>query len=304
MAKKVFIVLLLLILCLAFFNCRGREGQSETITITGAWALYPLVVRWSEEFGKVHPQIRINVSAGGAGKGVTDVMTGFADLGMVSRDLYSEETDRGVVGVVVARDAVVATANAANPNRHALLSRGLSLEACKSIWLGEHQDYWSFLAPEFSSHSLNIYTRSDSCGAAEIWAAFLGAKQEDLKGIGVYGDPGMAEAIIRDQAAIGYNNVNYAYDVASGKPLAGILVIPIDLDGSGVIEQNEDFYADRKSLLAAIADGAYPAPPARDLFLVHRGEPLKESVRIFLDWVAGAGREFIDEAGYVPPPGH
>ena len=38
---------------------------------------------------------------------------------------------------------------------------------------------------------INVYTRSDACGAAETWAKFLDAKQDDLVGIGVYGDPGV-----------------------------------------------------------------------------------------------------------------
>ena len=42
-----------------------------------------------------------------------------------------------------------------------------------------------------SKEKINVYTRSDACGAAEMWAKYMGKKQEDLKGIGIYGDPGM-----------------------------------------------------------------------------------------------------------------
>lgn len=37
--------------------------------------------------------------------------------------------------------------------------------------------------------------RSDAAGAAETWAKYFGERQEDLKGIGIFGDPGLAQAI-------------------------------------------------------------------------------------------------------------
>ena len=39
-----------------------------SIRISGPWALYPMVVKWAEEFKRIHPKVRIDISAGGAGK--------------------------------------------------------------------------------------------------------------------------------------------------------------------------------------------------------------------------------------------
>ena len=36
-----------------------------TIQVSGAFALYPLMVQWADEFGALHPKVRIDVSAGG-----------------------------------------------------------------------------------------------------------------------------------------------------------------------------------------------------------------------------------------------
>ncbi len=65
------------------------------IQLSGAFALYPMVVRWSEEFRKIHPGVRIDISAGGAGKGITDALAKVVDLGMVSRDIYPQEIKIG-----------------------------------------------------------------------------------------------------------------------------------------------------------------------------------------------------------------
>ena len=51
------------------------------------------------------------------------------------------------------------------------------------------------------------------------------------------------------------------------KSLIGISqVIPLDLNGNGKIDPEEDFYATSTELNAAIAEGKYPSPPARNLF--------------------------------------
>jgi len=45
----------------------GTEGFSGTLTISGAWALYPMMVRWSEEFHALHPDHR-GPATGGTGQ--------------------------------------------------------------------------------------------------------------------------------------------------------------------------------------------------------------------------------------------
>ena len=59
---------------------------------------------------------------------------------------------------------------------------------------------------------IHVYTRSDACGGGEMWAKFFGKKQEDLLGSGVFGDPGLAQAVKKDPLGIGFNNIGYVYD--------------------------------------------------------------------------------------------
>jgi len=61
------------------------------------------------------------------------------------------------------------------------------------------------------SLSYPCYTRSDACGAAENVAKFFGKKQEDLLGVGVFGDPGLAQAVKKDPLGIGINNIGLRF---------------------------------------------------------------------------------------------
>ncbi len=82
--KKLMIAILLAASALGGFaagpaQAPALEGQ---VSISGAWALYPMVVKWAEEFQKLHPRVRIDVQAGGAGKGIADVIADMVDFGI------------------------------------------------------------------------------------------------------------------------------------------------------------------------------------------------------------------------------
>src|SRR3972149_2408303 len=66
-------------------------GPSGTVAISGAFALYPMMGRWTEEFNKLNPKVNFDVSAGGAGKGMADTLAGAGGIGMVSPRLKPEE---------------------------------------------------------------------------------------------------------------------------------------------------------------------------------------------------------------------
>ena len=153
-----------------------------------------------------------------------------------------------------------------------------------------------------STDSINVYTRSDACGAAQTWAQYLGDyAQEDLLGTAVYGDPGLAEAVKRDPSGIGFNNIGYAYDMNTGKPVEGLMIVPIDQNENGLIDPDEDVYAIKQDLIEAIATNHYPSPPARDLNLVTHNE-FKGISREFVLWTMTEGQRFVDEAGYIALP--
>jgi phosphate transport system substrate-binding protein len=272
------------------------EGQ---ITLSGAFALYPMAVKWADEFKKLHPKVKIDISAGGAGKGMTDVLNKMVDLGMVSREIYPEEYKKGAFGIAVTKDAVVPVISALNPALNDILLKGLKKSAGENIWITGKYKSWSQAFGVKSNAPIHIYTRSDACGAAEVWAKYYGKKQEDLLGSGVFGDPGLALAVKKDPVGIGFNNIGYAYDNKTKKQIGGIRILPIDLNNNGKVDADEDFYNTMDELIAAIASGKYPSPPARDLYLVTKGKSASLVVREFLKWILIDGQKFVHEAGYI-----
>lgn len=277
-------------------------GTGGKITISGAFALYPMMVKWAEEYNKTNPDVKIEISAGGAGKGMMDTLSGMVDLGMVSREISPEEVAQGAVWVAVTKDAVVVTANSDNPVIADLQTKGISQSVFRQIFINESVTNWGEVTgrPEVTE-KINVYTRSDACGAADVWAKYLGFKQENLKGVGVFGDPGLADAVKSDRLGIGYNNIGFAYDTATGKPLDGLAIIPLDQNNNGKVDANEQLYATRSEIVSAINTGKYPSPPARELNLVAKGSftgPTEQFVR----WILTDGQQYVEESGYIALP--
>jgi phosphate transport system substrate-binding protein len=300
--KKFFsgaMALILFVTMLAIIPGCDSKKQKDTISISGAFALYPLTVKWAEEYQKIHPEVSIDVSAGGAGKGMTDVLSGMVDLAMFSRSVSPEEVEKGAWSVSVSRDAVVPMVNVSNPHLQVLKKRGIKQSEFEQIFIDRKIVSWNQLMKNSGSDKISVFTRSDACGAAEMWGKYLGKNQESIEGIGVFGDPGMADAVKKDPLGLGYNNVIYAYDIKSRKFYPGLEVLPIDINNNEMIDPEEDFYSSLDSIMLAIRDGRYPAPPARDLFLISKGEPAKQSVKDFLLWILTEGQQFVHEAGYV-----
>jgi len=274
------------------------DDLSGTISISGAFALYPITVKWADEFRKLHPNVKFNISAGGAGKGITDALSGLVDIGLASRDIYPPEVKKGAYTVYVTKDAVVPTFNTANPDAAALLAKGVKRNQFADVFVNGNIKDWKELAGKVSA-PIHIYTRSDAAGAAETWAKYFDKKQEDLLGVAVYGDPGLAEAVKRDPIAIGFNNLSYLYDLKTRKQVAGVHALPIDINGNGKIDADENFYGTIDELTEAIATGKYPSPPARNLGFLFKGKPKRKELIEFVKYVLTDGQKFVESNGYI-----
>lgn len=302
MNKTLMVILVIVVVVggIVGYSMSSQNQQAGTIKVSGAWALYPMMVKWGEAYQKLYPSIKVEVSAGGAGKGMTDALAGLVDIGMVSRNIYPEEIANGAFYVTVVEDAVVPVVNQDNPVISDILAKGITRETFYKIYITGEITTWGQVVgrPEITD-PINVYTRSDAAGAPETWANYLGKKQENLLGIGVYGDPGLLDAVKNDHLGIGYNNIGYAYDANTRAQVDGISVVPIDIDGSGQIEPGESVYQTLDQIDAAISQGIFPHPPARGENLVTKGNFTGITLN-FVRWILTDGQNYAQESGFVP----
>ncbi len=277
----------------------SSQQLEGTVTLSGANALYPMAVLWAEQFEKVYPKVKIEVSGGGAGKGMTDTLAGLVDIGMVSRAIDPSEMAKGAYPIGVAEDAVVAVVNARNPVLKDILAQGIKKSAFADIYINGTVKTWGDVTgkPDVKDE-IHIYTRSDAAGAADVWALYVaGKKQDELKGIGVFSDPGLLAAVQKDPLGIGYNNYSFAFDMKTGNPLPGLAVVSFDVNEDGKLDTAEDISTKVKTV-NAIKSGSFPHPPARVEYFVTKGNPTGLTAE-FIRWVLTDGQQFVDQGGYV-----
>ena len=299
MRKTLAVLAIVVVLSMLLTSCGGSVKEQNKLSVSGAFALYPLMVKWAEVYQAENSDVIIDVSAGGAGKGMSDALAGAVDIGMVSRGIAQEELDLGAYTIGVTKDAVFGTVSAQNPYLADILKMGISQKTLAGIYLtGQITTWGQVLGKPEITDEIHVYTRSDACGAGEMWVKYLGGKnQEELLGIGVNADPGVLEAVIKDPLGIGYNNLNYAYDITTGVPVAGARVIPLDVNENNQVD-SEELLDTQSQAVDAISSGRYPSPPARALNLVTKGKPTGTTME-FIAWILTDGQQYVAEAGYI-----
>jgi phosphate transport system substrate-binding protein len=278
----------------------AEEQLSGVISVSGAFALYPMMTLWADEFSKLHPDVEFDVQGGGAGKGMTDTIAGAVDIGMISRSIKDEETAQGIFWVSVTKDAVFPIVSSENPVAAQLLEKGITQEIFNKIYITEEIKTWGEVVGDPAiTDEIHVFTRSDSSGAAEQWAKFAGGKaQEDLKGIGVNGEPSILDTVIKDPLAIGYGNLNSIFDLSNGNIVPGVIIPPIDVDNNGKADAVEIFKV-KEDAFGAVANGTYPSPPSRFENLATLGKPEGLSLA-FIKWILTDGQQYLESAGFVP----
>jgi phosphate transport system substrate-binding protein len=279
---------------------QADESLSGVISVSGAFALYPMMTVWADEFHKLHPDFQFDVQGGGAGKGMTDTIAGAVDIGMISRTIKPEEEAQNIFWVSVTKDAVFPIISSENPVAEQILAKGISQEIFNKIYISGEITTWGEVVGDPSiTDEINVFTRSDAAGAAEQWAKFAGGKaQEDLKGIGVNGEPSILDTVIKDPLGIGYGNLNSIFDLSSGNTVPGIIIPPIDIDKNGKADAIE-IYKVKADAFNAVANGTYPSPPARFENLATLGKPQGLTLA-FIKWILTDGQQYLESAGYVP----
>ncbi len=278
----------------------AEEQLSGVISVSGAFALYPMMTVWADEFSKLHPDVQFDVQGGGAGKGMTDTIAGAVDIGMISRSIKDEETAQGIFWVSVTKDAVFPIVSSENPVAAQLLEKGITQEIFNKIYITAEIKTWGEVVGDPAiTDEIHVFTRSDSSGAAEQWAKFAGGKaQEDLKGIGVNGEPSILDTVIKDPLAIGYGNLNSIFDLSNGNIVPGVIIPPIDVDNNGKADAVE-IYKVNEDAFGAVANGTYPSPPSRFENLATLGKPEGLSLA-FIKWILTDGQQYLESAGFVP----
>jgi phosphate transport system substrate-binding protein len=302
--KSRFILLLSCVMLIA--ACKQVSTREERvlprhqgpIRISGAYALLPLTNVWITEFKKTHPYAQFEVNAIGSGRGLNEIINKKVDLAMISSDVTAG-MDSLLWMIPVARLGVVPVVNPKNPYIGEILKKGITKEQLSELFNINNAKTWGDIYGKPGKDKIDVYLRSDSSGATDVFGRYLWLQKTEMKGTPVDGEQKMIEAVGKDPLALGYVNFIYAIDISTGRFNPNLAILPFDMNSNGKIDIKENFYDSVPHLQRAMWMGRYPCALTRNLFFAANGKPATKELVEFLIWVLTDGQKFVAGQGYI-----
>ncbi|HEX6223472.1 MAG TPA: hypothetical protein VFZ52_03635 [Chryseolinea sp.] len=272
------------------------KKSQQVVRITGVRFAYPLVQRWIDEFNKEFPDIQLVIEA----RGSTDPSQ--YEL-LIEAYEHDAEFRKNREYASVARYAILPVANSKSGIANEFSEKGLDKDLLVQLFF--HDPYSDKQNQREIKSPFTIYTRLQKAGAPITFSRYFGFEQKDVKGKSIAGaDEHILKSVLRDSTALSYLPLSLIYDHATQRPVNGISVLPVDLNGNGKVNDEEKFYQD----LAAVLERFEKTGP-KDLnnvpieylhFSVDKGNAKPEAVA-FVRWVIANGQRYLHEYGYLNP---
>ncbi|MDH5377832.1 MAG: phosphate ABC transporter substrate-binding protein [Gammaproteobacteria bacterium] len=246
------------------------SSETTRITVTGSSTIAPLAAELAKKFETEHPEFRIDVQTGGSSRGISDVRSSIAHIGMVSRALYESESDLN--HHLIARDGVTIIAHGKNPVKN------LSRQQIIDIYTGKIRN-WSMVGGD--DKPVTVVHKAEGRSTLEVFLAYTKLKNTQIKADSIIGDNQQGLKLVANNPnAIAYVSIGAAeYDAAHG-----LSIKLIDLDGIEASTQN-------------VRNGRFPI--TRDLNFVTKGNP-SEATQRFLEFaVREYNQNIVEGLGFV-----
>ena len=270
------------VLALSLAGCGGtaeepaQDTQTEETTISGtvstngSTSMEKVIGALSEQFMADNSGVTITYDPTGSGTGIESVSTGSCDIGLSSRNLKDEETEKGLEGTVVALDGIAIIVNEACP------VEDLSLEQIASIFTGEISD-WSELGGE--AGAIACIGREAGSGTRDGFESITGTEDTCVLSQELTSTGAVIEAVKSNPNAIGYASLSAAENQE------GIKMVTV-----GGVACSEE----------TVLDGSYVIQ--RPFLLVTKADAqLSEAAQAFFDFATSAdANDLIRTAGAVP----
>ncbi len=293
--NRCFLLLVAAVIWIGINGCNGK-GQSNdrktdgntVIRVDGSDTMVNLAQAWAEEYNRLHPEISIQVSGGGSGVGIANLINGESDFANTSRKMTDKERERAKsklgaepVEFVVGMDALAIYLHKENP------LETISLEELAEIYgEGGQTIKWSQLGIDNSackSDEITRVSRQNNSGTYAYFREAVLGKERDYKlgSVDQSGSKDVVALVSRTPCAIGYSGMGYKTDEVKWAKVS------LKKGESGVAPS-----------VTSAKDGSYPI--SRPLLIFTVGQPTGVA-KEYLDWIRSpAGQKVVLDLGYVP----
>ena len=310
-----------------------RDGANSSgkanVSLTGAGATFPqpLYVKWASDYGKAHPEVKINYKGIGSGGGIKQITERTVDFGATDGPMTDQQLAKvpsPILHIPMTMGAVVPIYNLPGVTKPLVFDGPLLAD----LFLGKvtkwNDPRLAGLNPGVSlpDKAVTIVHRSDGSGTTYVWTDYLSKVSPDWEkgpgrsttvnwpvGRGATGNDGVAADVKQNEASLGYVELVYAAnnkiafgDVvnAAGKPVHASEA-SVSAAAASLGNVPEDL---RVSITNPPGDAAYPVSSLTWILVYQeQSDPAKGKALVdFLWWAVHDGQATAAPMSYAPLP--
>ncbi|MGZ4958258.1 MAG: PstS family phosphate ABC transporter substrate-binding protein [Methylomonas sp.] len=274
------------------------SGVAGNISSVGSDTLANLMTLWAEEFGKIYPNVNIQIQAAGSSTAPPALTEGTANLGPMSRKMKDNEIEDfeskygyKPTAIPVAIDALAVFVNKDNP------VKGLSIPQVDAIMsstrkCGHASDITTWgqvgLTGGWASKPIQLYGRNSVSGTYGFFKDEALCKGDFKSNVNEQpGSASVVQAVTTSANGIGYSGIGYSTSGVKAIPLAA-------KDGAPFVEPTPE----------NATSGAYPLSRFLYIYVNKKpNEPLAPLEKEFIKMVLSKnGQQVVIKDGYIPLP--
>ena len=260
---------------------------SGTIEIDGSSTVFPVSEAVAEEFGKLHPDVRVNVGVSGTGGGFKRFTVGETDISDASRPIKEAEAQAAVDNGIeyyplrVAMDGLSVLVSPDND-----FVECLTTDQLKTIWEpGSTVSKWSDVDPSWPSSDIVLYGPDTDSGTFDYFTEeIMGEAQVSRPDYTASADDNvLVQGIAGGKYSLGYFGFAY-YQENQDK----LKLVAVDSGNGCVLPTSE-----------SIENGTY-SPLSRPLFIyVSKQSMERPEVKAFVEFYLDNAADLAQEVGYI-----
>lgn len=275
----------------------GPDAQTkDTVHVMVSPELSDLVDTWVKEYA-------------GTGSGIIVSKTDIANesnryslsdkgvVGIVTEDYLQSLRGESLWTMVVARDVIVPVISSENPFSDIIKNAGLSPGQFAGVYTEPGKLTWGKVLETDDNTMVNCYCLADNA-VKDCLAEFLQAENLTGNVIKAANNSELIDKISKDKYSIGFCRLSSVIDYANHKIKDGLMIVPVDINGNGMLEHNENIYRCLNDFNRGIWIGKYPGSLCRNIHVVSSRAPIAVNETDFVQWILSGGQAYISEAGF------
>ncbi|MCA8955971.1 MAG: PstS family phosphate ABC transporter substrate-binding protein [Planctomycetes bacterium] len=280
----------------ALMSCAVASGLTScrediSVSLDGSSTVFLISEAVAEEFGKLHPRVRVTVGKSGTGGGFKKFCTGTTMINDASRPIKQKEADLAkqnkidFIELPVAYDGLTVVVNKGND-----FCDSLTTEELKRIWEpGSKVNNWKQVRPGFPDLKLELFGAGVDSGTFDYFTGAINGKERACRTdyTASEDDNTLVSGVAGNRGAMGFFGFAYYHENT-----ATLRAVAISYRGAKAIAPTVD----------TIRDGTY-APLSRPIFIyVSTAAIQTPQVQTFVEFYLAQAAKLSRDVGYVRLP--